>query len=733
MAGRMGWRCIGWAAVAFVVGCGQGAIGGGADGGGTGDGGSGPTPPPPPGPDPEPEPAILLPVEVAGFETPTETVSFELEGAAAADTLYLQCHRCAYRDASVNPDRGAKVSVRLNDGDWIDISNDTVEAYPLEASFGGLDGAFHTVRMTLPIDTAVEGANTLSFRMNGTDGYTSGFRILAFNIRANTTELIPTSAFAEEDVTAWAPISTDAEHLAAGEALWRGSKPLRESPLNEAPLSASCAGCHAQDGRDLKYFNFSNASIVSRSEFHGLSREEGEQVASYIRSLNVAVPENGRPWNPPYQPGPGLDALPVASWSAGAGLEWVLEDDLETLDHLFPSGRDAAALADVFDVDGTLNMRELPLALQLPDWNAWLPEIHPRDNWPEGFDTSVVGGDTLVALYEQLRALLETPSAEGGLDAVIADGRLKQALNRFAASSSHIGPMAGAIDASGRVVRRTDGNGINRSIVHWSAVKQWELHQEFALEGKADREGLYGDRWGESRSWVSLRRNVFEMAPHRLAENLSHFDHQTILVGKYFSTAWYNLQVIINAGAREGYNLGPTDWNYQPNHIVGLHRHGGPRQPIRYVASHVKMYQYMTNGITPGAKGGTFGLRQANINRYLPFVAPIFEDLDPALRGDLFGGLISMFAQSAASYDLVAWQATEMVDNLLLRGAPDGLPEPIEPHRFNAECHEGKYLSCFFGAIPHFADAGVDPAILNDAIDWAEVAWPDADWASIRP
>jgi hypothetical protein len=47
------------------------------------------------------------------------------------------------------------------------------------------------------------------------------------------------------------------------------------------------------DGRDLKYFNFSNNSIITRSRFHGLTTLQGEQIAAYIRSLRF--PNPGRP------------------------------------------------------------------------------------------------------------------------------------------------------------------------------------------------------------------------------------------------------------------------------------------------------------------------------------------------------------------------------------------------------------------------------------------------------
>lgn len=96
--------------------------------------------------------------------------------------------------------------------------------------------------------------------------------------------------------------------------MWEEAQ-LIESPLapNRA-IKARCARCHAQDGRDLKYFNYSKWSIVARSQFHGLSEKQGQQIASYIRSFDV--PNPGRPRNPPYQPGPGLDSQPVQMWAA---------------------------------------------------------------------------------------------------------------------------------------------------------------------------------------------------------------------------------------------------------------------------------------------------------------------------------------------------------------------------------------------------------------------------------
>ena len=169
--------------------------------------------------------------------------------------------------------------------------------------------------------------------------------MLAFNIQAaDGSLLIPASTFVNDDPNSWQPPSTSASDIAAGQTLWHTAAltiPLASGGTK--PILAHCSDCHAQDGRDLKYFNYSNNSIQARSLFHGLTAQQGDQIASYIRTLNVVNP--GRPWNPPYQPGPGLDSQPVSNWAAGAGLDAVLDTDQDMLNAMFPSGFQTSVFA----------------------------------------------------------------------------------------------------------------------------------------------------------------------------------------------------------------------------------------------------------------------------------------------------------------------------------------------------------------------------------------------------
>ena len=98
----------------------------------------------------------------------------------------------------------------------------------------------------------------------------------------------------------------------------------------------------------------------------------------------------------------------MEQWAAGAGLDAVLEEDADMLAYLFPEGTSDAAMRGVMDKDATLNIREMPVSLQFPDWQAWLPEVHPIDIWGKGFETSeVFHGEAYPETYERVRRELE--------------------------------------------------------------------------------------------------------------------------------------------------------------------------------------------------------------------------------------------------------------------------------------------------------------------------------------
>jgi hypothetical protein len=468
----------------------------------------------------------------------------------------MQIHGMGYDDM---------VSVRVNNAAWMSLNNRTVSLAEPGRSYGGIGGGFATlaVTLTLPPATVQEETNTLEFRFNGTDGVTSGFRVLAFNfLTADGRKALPPELFAQEDPNTWLPPLAGSDQISAGKSLWRGAPLLANALPQAAPIRAHCSDCHAQDGRDLKYFNFSNTSIVARSQFHGLSEPEGRQIASYIRSLSV--PNPGRPWNPPYQPGPGLDAQPASNWAAGAGLAWALDKDVDTLPFLFGSPEKAgqsSVTPSVFRPDGNLNPRAIPIALQLPDWNHWLPRVHPMDAWGARFDSSA---------FAQLYA--------DGSYAKAADG---SGLNAFfdtwtKARSRFLTPHL--TDASPKWTPEIAAAFYSTQL--WQLVKTWEI-----VQGSG-----YG--WGNAIPAATAPAEVhIPDGPAGMGGSA--------LTNEYYSNAWYEVQMLVNNGHHQHHNRSPIDWVYVIGKFLDLERQSGQPEPGRLLVAIVRAMQSTAPDIGP--------------------------------------------------------------------------------------------------------------------------------------
>ncbi|MGL4610022.1 MAG: hypothetical protein ACRCYY_10100, partial [Trueperaceae bacterium] len=718
-----------------------------------------PTNPDPPDNPDNPNPsAIVMPIEVLGVSSDdTQTVKFQLSDANV-DTLFLRCHRCSYRDSSVNTERGAKGSVRLNGGTWINLDDKTASVSEPEKSYGGIAGGFHTVRFTVPVSGAKTGENTLEFRFNGTDGFTSGYRILAFNLRKGQSgsNVLAAEQFTAENTAAWQPPLNTQADIAAGKSLWE-TKVLNESPLASKQLKATCSGCHAADGRDLKYFNYSNWSIEARSMFHGLTEQEGKQIASYIRSLKTPAPAQARPWNPPYQPGPGLDSKPVEEWAAGAGVDAVLQSDKDMLPHLFPNGTSQEAINKAADMKGTLNIRELPVALQLPDWNDWLPHVHPLDIWGDAFANSDVP-----KAYNELTQKLASNS-----QGMVQDKSVITEIQRWMDRSWAAGfsEMGGAIPcqtydeakAAGTTrpslmdqlpSGKTCEDALN-SLNPWLAVKNWEMFQTYGLED--DTATLYP--YGEKRGWFGNERNVFEVAAHRSADNSQNFRYQSHDLGSYHSNVWYHVQMILNAGNRDPYTWFPQDWFYTPMFIAINSRDNNQPLALLNTAMHIKMYQNLDMTGTDG-KGVDRGADYDGW--WLPFVTPWrFEstigwegnakgfpwtqlnDYEGGLRVKVTNALLREFLDKQKSYPISSLKRRDatVTDSAYFEAADYVLPSDAATEVSNCyygcpgEPGQAVYI---YRSLIRFKEMGVDANLRGELIDYMKELFPNNDWEGLR-
>lgn len=636
---------------------------------------------PPPTPSP-PVATIQLPIEIFGPEGTVVGTDFQIDAdnLAGQPTLSLQVHGLHAED---------EASFQINGGAWTPISSVNFTLLGQAGLFGGIGGGFSTIKMTAKIPAGIVhlGKNTIRFRFDRSGGLASGFRVLALNVlAADGGALIPKTAFAWDDPAKWTAPLPSAADVSAGAALWANASltvPSTSAMSPDAPaIKAHCSDCHAKDGRDLKYFNYSNYSIRARSVFHGRTEREGDQIASYIRTLKVPAP--GRPWNPPYQPGPGMDARPVSDWAAGAGIDAVLDRDADMLPYLMPGGSTAKWAANSY-----LNAREIPINYQLPDWNHWLPIIHPLDALGDVFSTSGVS-----ALYNGLRARL-VANDPVTYKASVAD--LRDWLNR----GMDMGPLLKANQ------NWTDPAYVMKfySFGLWHDVKNWELHQEFGLEGMSKAVG--GPQFTD-RSWTS--QALFYSGPgiRSIPRPSPGIGNGQFWTHVYFSFMWYQLQLILNDGNGTAASTWPIDWPYALGYPGQDWTYDGTTNVPHVGAAgmmllwRVKALQNendsTTNARNPGGLAGH------------PALVSTWSEIPTAQK-----------VQVMTAYTAAWFGKYGAMTHAQLSASSIALSASNDPKQSDM----GKET---ITALARLHNQGVDTALLNKIAAWAATIWPGYNW-----
>lgn len=639
---------------------------------------------------------VTLPLEVIGPNGTTVSATVSVPAGANLGgqlLLWMQIHGLRFE---------TQASVQVNNSAWMAISDSTVTLLGNATAYGGIGGGFSTLKMTLNLPAGLinTGSNTITFRFNQTDGRVSGFRVLAFNIEAaDGTLLIPATTFVNDDPNNWQPPSTSASDISAGQTLWRTAS--LTTPLTSGgskPILAHCSDCHAQDGRDLKYFNYSNNSIETRALFHGLTVQQGQQIASYIRSLNV--PNPGRPWNPPYQPGPGLDSQPLADWAAGAGLDAVLDNDQQMLSAIFPSG----FVPSVFAPTSRLNQRETPIPVQLPDWNQWLPGTHPIDAFGSTFTNS-----GYYTIYQALSSSLQpqNPSAYVAQKLQI-DNWFGAFYNLY---TQVVGPP---IWAAGWNPTSTDAL---YSLPLWGMVKLWEMMQENQLEGYT--QNIFGPQ-ADPRGWYS--NLPFFVAPHELKMNSAGtpgLRNGSAADYSYLTYAWYNVQLILNdSNGKQSYQF-PLDWPYVYGFIKNMGGLSSPQGGIQTMWMLKALEVNQELGVGPQAAG----------NGWQPATAQPSWLVTTEWNTEVWTGVDATTRAAIANGIVQAWlsEVTQFTPQQFYTGGfttQNATPVP------GGNAYDAVFVDWVWYMIPRFGFIGVDPSLVNQLAQWAQTVWPNANWTA---
>lgn len=399
-------------------------------------------------------------------------------------------------------------------------------------------------------------ANTFRFTITAADGKRNGSWTYA-GVKAARLAVDADSFTAENPATWSAPADASASN---GAIRWAANDLLAPAHPGQT-ISASCADCHAHDGRDLKYFSYSNWSIQVRSMFHGLSESDSADIAAFIRSHNSPAP--GRPYNPVYQPCPAATSVDAYLWSGACSHEDVLPHNMGMYEQLFGDQPDSEDFSPLRDEPHFNNTR---IPLQLLDWNDWLPRVHPKDYWNSSINQAnhPLGywpTSRQKTSYDAVRNWLVGYCPGAGCGSRIQDamaGGIFTHLNLM--SGKWMGnyqvlnskPMCegSPADASCEGNLKTEQNQFSTSVYSaglWTMTKHWEFAHEFDLE-----------RYGRSH-WYGITqtdRAMPSVAPFQSSFNLMKawgdggtipgaFDGQ-VATEKIVSMIWYQLQGILN-------------------------------------------------------------------------------------------------------------------------------------------------------------------------------------------
>jgi hypothetical protein len=371
--------------------------------------------------------------------------------------------------------------------------------------------------------------------------------------------IVDADSFVNENPSTWtAPTGANA---AAGQSAFNATT-LRATDFPGEFISASCASCHAKDGRDLKYFAFSNRSIEVRSQFHGLSVQESRDIAAYIRAHSSTVP--GRAWYSPYQPCPAADTATVYEWSGACSEEEVLPNEMGMLEQLASNGT-AMTASDWSPARKDIHFRNARISFQLLSLFEWWPRIYPGDVWvgpncgvyPKGcFATSdlKVGYDQI---YEDLGPYCPGTGNQcrDRIALLGADGRRlpsgKRLVN-FRAVNGQFPTCVGNpadVECENRTATEQNQELVKTySAAQWDAIKSWEVEHTLQM-------GQYGLTWfpdgGTENSRIVRYSNAFNSSPNlmraRLNDKMLGILDGTGETEKFVSMQWYHLAGVIRS------------------------------------------------------------------------------------------------------------------------------------------------------------------------------------------
>ena len=133
------------------------------------------------------------------------------------------------------------------------------------------------------------------------------------------------------------------------------------------------------------------------------------------------------------------------------------------------------------------------------------------------------------------------------------------------------------------------------SIALWLMVKNWELNQEFQLEGMANI--VFKNPKAESRAWLS--GFPFFTSPNMLHIPQTMIDNGRVQTWEYLALIWYQEQLVLNNSEYQENGTSPIDWGYVYGVIKDVSSRDSTPQAALLNLWLAKGIQISNNGIGP--------------------------------------------------------------------------------------------------------------------------------------
>ena len=251
------------------------------------------------------------------------------------------------------------------------------------------------------------------------------------------------------------------------------------------------------------------------------------------------------------------------------------------------------------------------------------------------------------------------------------------------------------------------------SIALWLMVKNWELNQEFQLEGMAKT--VFTNPKAESRAWLSAF--PFFASPNMLHIPRTMMDNGSVKTWEYLALIWYQEQLILNNSEYQQNGTSPIDWGYVHGVIKDVNAAAGTPQAGLLNLWFAKGIQISNNGIGPQHTGTGWDWVVSDISREVsPSWRRTWEGTPPATRSAIFNGLVQGWLASVRQYSPQEFHAEKSIN-------AEQVPTPGQPDSTN-------WVDRVWYMIPQFRYYGVDQTLIDQMAAWAQTIWPKANWAA---